>query len=129
MPPPCCMVSAASFSASKMPAMLSGIVPITKQLNSVTDRPVPAPADDPARGQVFEILQRGVEPVFPGGRVGLDRGQRPRDAAPGVLDRAVDGRAVGLLEAVLHVPDLFGDRGGETGHRSIPSVAEDEIPP
>ena len=44
MPPPCCMVSAASFSASKMPPMLSGTVPMTKQLNSVTDRPVPAPA-------------------------------------------------------------------------------------
>jgi hypothetical protein len=38
------MVSAASFSASKMPAMLSGMVPITKQLNSVTARSVPAPA-------------------------------------------------------------------------------------
>jgi hypothetical protein len=38
------MVSAASFSASKIPPMLSGIVPMTKQLNSVTERPVPAPA-------------------------------------------------------------------------------------
>ena len=38
------MVRAASFNASKMPAMLSGIVPMTKQLNSVTERPVPAPA-------------------------------------------------------------------------------------
>ena len=44
IPPPCCMVSAASFSMSKIPPMLSGIVPITKQLNSVTDRAVPAPA-------------------------------------------------------------------------------------
>ena len=44
MPPPCCMVSAASFSISKMPPMLSGIVPMTKQLNSVTERAVPAPA-------------------------------------------------------------------------------------
>ena len=32
MPPPCCMVSAASFSMSKMPLMLSGMVPMTKQL-------------------------------------------------------------------------------------------------
>jgi len=38
------MVSAASFSMSKMPPMLSGIVPMTKQLNSVTLREVPAPA-------------------------------------------------------------------------------------
>ena len=44
MPPPCCMVNAASFSISKMPPMLSGTVPITKQLKSVTERSVPAPA-------------------------------------------------------------------------------------
>ena len=44
IPPPCCRVSAASRSASKMPFMSSGTVPMTKQLNSVTDRPVPAPA-------------------------------------------------------------------------------------
>ncbi len=44
MPPPCCIVSAASFNASKIPDMLSGMVPMTKQLKSVTDRPVPAPA-------------------------------------------------------------------------------------
>ena len=44
MPPPCCIVNAASLSISKMPPMLSGIVPITKQLNNVTLRSVPAPA-------------------------------------------------------------------------------------
>jgi len=44
MPPPCCIVSAASRRFSKMPDIESGIVPITKQLNSVTLRPVPAPA-------------------------------------------------------------------------------------
>ena len=44
MPPPCCIVSAASLSMSKMPPILSGIVPITKQLNIVTLRAVPAPA-------------------------------------------------------------------------------------
>ena len=43
-PPPCCMVSAASFRCWKMPPRLSGTVPITKQLNRVTARPVPAPA-------------------------------------------------------------------------------------
>ena len=43
MPPPCCRVRAASFSISKMPPMLSGMLPMTKQLNSVTARPVPAP--------------------------------------------------------------------------------------
>ena len=44
MPPPCCMVSAASFTFSKIDAMSSPIVPMTKQLKSVTVRPVPAPA-------------------------------------------------------------------------------------
>ena len=44
MPPPCCIVSAASFSAWKMPSRLSGMVPMTKQLNRVTLRSVPAPA-------------------------------------------------------------------------------------
>ena len=43
-PPPCCMVRAASRKCSKMPSRLSGMVPITKQLNKVTVRPVPAPA-------------------------------------------------------------------------------------
>ena len=45
IPPPCCMVSTASFRPSKIPPMLSSTVPITKQLNRVTLRsPVPAPA-------------------------------------------------------------------------------------
>jgi hypothetical protein len=44
MPPPACMVRAASFTLSKMPLRSSGMRPSTKQLNSVTVRPVPAPA-------------------------------------------------------------------------------------
>src|SRR5580692_6377991 len=44
MPPPCCSVSAASRKAEKMPSIESGMAPMTKQLNSVTLRPVPAPA-------------------------------------------------------------------------------------
>ena len=44
MPLPCCMVRAASRRFSKMPDMSSGMAPMTKQLNSVTVRPVPAPA-------------------------------------------------------------------------------------
>src|SRR5262245_32870711 len=44
MPPPCCMVRAASFSPSKIPSIESGTAPMTKQLNRVTRRPVPAPA-------------------------------------------------------------------------------------
>ena len=44
IPPPACIVSAASLSASKMPDIESSMVPMTKQLNSVTLRAVPAPA-------------------------------------------------------------------------------------
>ena len=51
MPPPCCIVSAASRSPSKMPDMSSGIVPMTKQLNRVTVRPVPAPASTRPAGR------------------------------------------------------------------------------
>ena len=45
------MVSAASFSPSKMPAMVSGIVPMTKQLNSVTDRARARAGGDAAAGR------------------------------------------------------------------------------
>ena len=44
MPPPCCIVSAPAFKASNMPSVESSTVPITKQLNKVTSRSVPAPA-------------------------------------------------------------------------------------
>src|SRR6266446_7242644 len=44
MPPPCCIVRAASRRWAKIPPMSSGIAPITKQLNKVTSRPLPAPA-------------------------------------------------------------------------------------
>ena len=44
MPPPCCIVSAASLTPSKIAPRSSSISPKTKQLNSVTSRPVPAPA-------------------------------------------------------------------------------------
>ena len=43
IPPPCCIVSAASRKPENIPDMSSAISPITKQLNKVTDRSVPAP--------------------------------------------------------------------------------------
>ncbi len=113
------MVSAASFSMSKMPPMLSGIVPMTKQLNSVTERPVPAPASDAACGQIFEILQRGIELFFPLGGFLFHARQITRDATPAILDRTVDRLPIGIFHPVFHVPDLFGDRGGKAGHQSI----------
>jgi hypothetical protein len=44
MPLPCCMVSAVSCKARKIRGIESPIVPMTKQLNSVTLRAVPVPA-------------------------------------------------------------------------------------
>jgi hypothetical protein len=43
MPPPCCMVSAASRRWSKMLPRSSAMSPMTKQLNNVTRRSDPAP--------------------------------------------------------------------------------------
>jgi len=43
IPPPCCMVSAASRRWSKMLPRSSPMSPMTKQLNSVTRRSLPAP--------------------------------------------------------------------------------------
>ena len=41
----------------------------------------------------------------------LDTGCRPCQTRPGVGDGGVHGHTVRPLEAVLHVPDLLGDRG------------------
>ena len=43
-PPPCCIVIAPSSSARQIPSIESSIGPMTKQLNNVTRRSVPAPA-------------------------------------------------------------------------------------
>jgi len=74
------------------------------------------PGGDPACGQILEILQRGIEPVFPDGRVRFGFRQGAGDAPPGVFDRAVQRHTVDVLQTVLHVPDLLGDGGGESGH-------------
>ncbi len=73
---------------------------------------------DPTGGQVFEILQRRVELRLPQIGLVLDRGQSAGDAAPAVLHGLVDGRAIRILEAVFHVPDLFGNGGGKASHGS-----------
>ena len=75
---------------------------------------------DAARRQEPEILKGGVKPVFPVAWVVFDLGQVAGDAPPAVLDGDVDGRAIGLLEAILHVPDLFGNRRGKACHQGIP---------
>ena len=71
---------------------------------------------DPARRQEAEILERGVEAAFPLGGIGLDRGEVAGHAAPCLLDGRVQRRAVGGAQPVFHVPDLFGDGGGEAVH-------------
>ncbi len=64
--------------------------------------------EDPAGGQEAVIGERAGKGGFPLaphlGRLGLGRGVRhPR---PAVLDGQVDGRAVGPLQPVFHVPNL-----------------------
>ena len=76
------------------------------------------PGGDAAGGKKLEVLQRGIETVFPGLRISLDPRHVARDSPPGVLDTAIDRRAIRLLEAVFHVPDLFCDGSGEAGHGS-----------
>ena len=49
-------------------------------------------------------------------RVGLDTGQMSARSGARCPRPTVDGRAIGLFEAVFHIPDLLGNRGGETGH-------------
>ena len=48
-------------------------------------------------------------PNAPGGFRG---GQRARNAAPGVLDRQIDRRAISRLQPILGIPDLAGDWRG-----------------
>ena len=60
--------------------------------------------DAPGR-QEAEIGHRLAEAVPPRGRIVLGGGERAGDAAPAVLDRAVERRAVGRVQTVFHVPD------------------------
>ena len=65
MPPPCCMVSAASLTLSKMALRSSSMRPRTKQLKRVTERPVPAPARMRPGGQEAKIGNGVVEALGP----------------------------------------------------------------
>ena len=110
MPPPCCMVSAASRNSRKCPTMSSGMVPITKQLNSVTVRPVPAPGDHPPCRQELEALQGLVEAPRPQVGVAFRRRQGPRHAPPRGVQVGLGGPG-SIAKTVFHVPDALGDRG------------------
>ncbi len=116
------MVSAASFSASKMPARLSGIVPMTKQLKRVTVRPVPAPAMiRPAGRKRKSSSAAWNRSSQASGSASIAR-ERPGDAvARSSSTVASTGLPSGVLQAVLHVPDLLGDGGGESGHDGSPA--------
>ena len=84
-------------------------------------RPVGARAchDSPGR-QEPEVLERRVEPVLPHPRFRFAPRERTRNSSPCVLDGTVDGSSVCRLEAVFHVPDLFSNGRGETGHDDSP---------
>ena len=124
MPPPCCMVRAASRRLAKMPPMSSGIVPMTKQLNRVTVRPVPAPARMRPAGRNWKSDSASANrPVHSAG-LDFDFGKRFRDARPGVADGFVHRLAVEHLQPVFHIPDLLG-YGCYGRHSALPC----DVPP
>ncbi len=119
MPPPCCIVSAASLTPSKMAPRSSAMVPSTKQLKSVTERPVPAPARMRPAGRKPKSAIASWKRCAHFSRAALAallrRGGGAGDAPEGVVERGVDGGAFKRLEAILEVPDLLRDRGQEFG--------------
>ena len=89
---------------------------------AVEQRDIPARASarrDAACGQEFEASQRAIESLFPDGGLFFHLGQCARNAAPAVLNRAVNRGAIRLFEAVLHVPDGFGNGGGKRRHLAV----------
>ena len=118
MPPPCCMVRAASRRFSKMPDMSSGIVPMTKQLKSVTVRPVPAPAiTRPAGRNLKPDSASWKRPAqTSGSRSGAARARATRHQ---VASRSASGVAVGLPPGVLLKRYFMSQIRWETGAHSI----------
>ena len=78
---------------------------------------------DAASRQVFEIFQSAVELIFPFFGVFFDSRQSTRNPTPRIFNSAIQRFAVGILETVLHIPDLFGNWGGETSHSVNPLSA------
>ena len=128
MPPPCCMVSAASFTPSKMALRSSSILPRTKQLKRVTARPVPAPARMRPAGRKPRSAMASWKRLAHVSRAALaaflDRGGGAGDAPERVVERRIDRRPSGCLQAVLEIPDVPGDRCWEVGcvrHAAVPA--------
>src|SRR5271165_4279327 len=74
--------------------------------------------EDAAGREKPKILQRLVEWLLPSFRLRLGLRQRAGDTTPAVLDRAVDRRPVGDLQAVFRIPDLPRDRCDAVRDRS-----------
>ena len=109
MPPPCCMVSAASRKFSKMPRHVVGD---RAHDEAIEERDAAARAgagDHPAGGQEPEPGQRLMETARPQFRVAFRHSERPRHAPPGGVQVGV-GFPGSVAEAVFHVPDALGNR-------------------
>ena len=80
-------------------------------------------------GEIGHGLGEGLLPAL-AGALGLGGGDRGGHARPGILQAMIDGAAIDRLQAVLHVPDLLGNRrnsGGLAGHRGL-ITENDESP-
>ena len=112
MPPPCCIVSAASFTASKMAPRSSSTRPMTKQLKRVTARSLPAPARMRPAGRKPKSAIASWKRAAHDARLPPSSGTAAARHAPErVAERAVDRPPAGVAKAILAIPDLLRDRG------------------
>ena len=121
MPPPCCIVTALSCRARKMPEIESSIAPITKQLNNVTLRGVPAPAWMRPPGKNAKFLKMPKKRASQAGPVTLfNRRERGRDAAPSVGDRLLLPVVIGI--AIFRRPHMTRNIVGKIVHELDPQL-------
>ena len=117
MPPPCCIVSAASFTPSKMAPRSSLDLAQNETIEERYAAPRAGPGQDAARGQEAEIGHCAVKALGPLLTLLLaalfGRGHAAGDAPERVIERRVDGVALQRLEAVFPVPDFARDRRQE----------------
>ena len=108
MPPPCCIVSAPSCSAPKMPSSESAIVAHDEAVEERDAAGGARAGEDAAARQEAEIRERAGKAAFPSRPVFMFGGSEGLcDARPGRLDGRL-GAALGGVEAIASRPDFLG---------------------